>query len=170
MRNNAKPMKAAVQTRPMGKSKQPDADAELPDPTLNTTDPLANDTPGRRITALRLQLGMTNRSDFARKVDVTTQTVINWEGGSVPDGETVVRVAALLGVTPNEIWLGNKAPAYTVDGGPTDADAINKIGHLSHDTAMNPTPQNLERYRNTIAGFLKGDGVFDVVRRKRPRD
>ena len=58
---------------------------------------------GRRLRAARMGAGMT-QSEAAASLDVSTQTVRNWEAGrSDPGSETVAAIASLHGVTNREL-------------------------------------------------------------------
>ena len=60
----------------------------------------------RRITIAREKQGI-NKSEFARRVGVSTATTADWESGTIKmiDGRNLVKVSAVLNVRPE--WLMN---------------------------------------------------------------
>lgn len=61
----------------------------------------------KRITIARTRLGI-NKSEFSRRVGVSTATTTDWESGQIKmiDGSNLVKVAAVLNVTPEWIMTG----------------------------------------------------------------
>ena len=68
------------------------------------------ETVGGRIKKLRMSKGM-NASDLARRVSVSATAVANWEKGSTPRGDVLVRTANVLGVSPEYLSTGKSGNA-----------------------------------------------------------
>lgn len=61
----------------------------------------------KRITLARERLGI-NKSEFSRRVGVSTATTTDWESGTIKmiDGKNLVKVASVLKVTPEWVMTG----------------------------------------------------------------
>lgn len=61
----------------------------------------------KRITIARTRLGI-NKSEFSRRVGVSTATTTDWESGEIKmiDGRNLVKVASVLKVTPEWLMTG----------------------------------------------------------------
>jgi transcriptional regulator with XRE-family HTH domain len=68
------------------------------------------DTLGIRIKRTREGRGIT-RSEFARRVDVSTTAVWNWENGTRPRSEMLATIAKELGVTEEFLLTGKEIAA-----------------------------------------------------------
>lgn len=78
---------------------------------------------GKKITEYRKQNKMTQQ-EFADKLFVTNKTVSRWETGyTLPNGEQLVRIAEVLGITLDEL-MGNEARADGKDGKAPAAEIV----------------------------------------------
>lgn len=77
-----------------------------------------------RISAARTKLGI-NKSEFARRVGVSTATTADWETGTIKmiDGKNLVKVASVLNVSPEWIITG----AGSMDSADGDNDMVGAV-------------------------------------------
>ena len=81
---------------------------------------------GQRINTLRLSCGW-SQVELARKMNITKQTVSNWENENImPSIEMLVRMAKLFHVTTDYLLGVENTPRLSVDGLPE-----NVVAHLS---------------------------------------
>lgn len=81
---------------------------------------------GQRINTLRLSCGW-SQVELARKMNITKQTVSNWENENImPSIEMLVRMAKLFHVTTDYLLGLENTPRLSVDGLPE-----NVVAHLS---------------------------------------
>lgn len=81
---------------------------------------------GQRINALRLSFGW-SQVELAKKLNITKQTVSNWENENImPSIEMLVRMAKLFHVTTDYLLGLENTPKLSVDGLPE-----NVVAHLS---------------------------------------
>lgn len=81
---------------------------------------------GQRINTLRLSCGW-SQVELARKMNITKQTVSNWENENImPSIEMLVRMVKLFHVTTDYLLGLENTPRLSVDGLPE-----NVVAHLS---------------------------------------
>jgi len=81
---------------------------------------------GERTHNLRLALGW-SQVDLARRLNVSKQTVSNWENGNIqPSIEMMVRLAGVFGVSTDYLLGLESVPRLNVEGIP---DSV--IAHIS---------------------------------------
>lgn len=81
---------------------------------------------GQRIHELRISSGW-SQVELARKMNITKQTVSNWENENImPSIEMLVRMAKLFHVTTDYLLGLENTPRLSVDGLPE-----NVVAHLS---------------------------------------
>lgn len=81
---------------------------------------------GQRIHELRLSFGW-NQVEMAQKLNITKQTVSNWENENImPSIEMLVRIAELFRVTTDYLLGLENIPRLSVDGLPG-----NVVAHIS---------------------------------------
>ena len=80
---------------------------------------------GQRINELRQSCGW-NQVELAKRLNITKQTVSNWENDNIqPSVEMLIRIAKLFGVTTDYLLGLDNVPRLNVEGLPQ-----NVIGHL----------------------------------------
>ena len=96
-----------------------------------------------RITLARERLGI-NKSEFARRVGVSTATTADWESGVIKmiDGMNLVKVASILKVTPEWLITGSGEEK-------NDAD-INSVVVEFAWVYRNATAEGKSFLRNTV--------------------
>lgn len=81
---------------------------------------------GQRIHELRLSFGW-SQVEMAQKLNITKQTVSNWENENImPSIEMLVRIAKLFHVTTDYLLGLENIPRLSVDGLPS-----NVVAHIS---------------------------------------
>ena len=81
---------------------------------------------GKRINMLRQACGW-NQVELAKRLNITKQTVCNWENENIqPSVEMLVRIAKLFGVTTDYLLGLDDIPCLSVEGLPTSM-----VAHLS---------------------------------------
>lgn len=80
---------------------------------------------GKKIRELRVEKELT-QTDFAQRLNVSSQAVSNWERGiSPPDLDNLIRIAALFGVLIDDLLRSQKEELYLgVDGGGTKTEFV----------------------------------------------
>lgn len=74
---------------------------------------------GQRINELRISMGL-NQVDLAKKLNITKQTVSNWENENIqPSIEMLVRLSKIFGVTTDYLLGLEETPRLSVDGLPS---------------------------------------------------
>lgn len=116
-------------------------------------DGMASDTPNtipemrwnERITIARTRVGI-NKSEFARRAGVSTATTADWETGNIKmiDGRNLVKIAAILKVSPEWIMNGSGQPGE-------DEEAIREFAAVYR----NATPEGRDYLRSTIQAVGK---------------
>jgi transcriptional regulator with XRE-family HTH domain len=100
----------------------------------------------RRLQEARINAGLT-KSELAKQAKVSAPTVTDWESGEIKkiDGENLLRVCAVLAVSPQWLMFGS-ADSQAVDEAAAVASAFMRIT----DAAQ----------RDAIITQLKAFGVF----------
>ncbi len=81
---------------------------------------------GQRINELRKERGW-NQVDLAKKLNITKQTVSNWENDNIqPSVEMLIRISNVFGVSTDYLLGLDNIPRLNVNGLPS-----NVIAHLS---------------------------------------
>ena len=132
---------------------------------------------GDRLKALRDAAGLSKRA-LAQRAGTTPETVARWEAGGVPRPATVRKLAAALGVPPDELGAGGAADppqdvplelrvALALVGiapGPAGYDvstllaAVAALGWRVTVEERAPSARGRHRYRALVFGSA-GDGV-----------